>query len=73
MYISTVPRVRIVSAAVRSGQALAVVRIGRHRPDPDENNLAVCRACGRPWPCDVANFHLAAGGSGEMSQAAGVR
>ncbi|HET7030125.1 MAG TPA: hypothetical protein VFI34_06415 [Candidatus Limnocylindrales bacterium] len=26
--------------------------VHRHHPDPTELGRA-CRACGRPWPCDV--------------------
>jgi len=26
--------------------------VHRHHPDPSELGR-VCRACGRPWPCDV--------------------
>ena len=26
--------------------------VHRHHPDPTELGR-VCRACGRPWPCDV--------------------
>jgi hypothetical protein len=32
------------------------VALDRHRLDPAEPHLAICRACGRPWPCDVAQL-----------------
>lgn len=30
--------------------------VRRHRRDPDELSFGVCRACGRPWPCDTARL-----------------
>jgi hypothetical protein len=43
------PAVRLLSSrAVRSAHG--------HRRDPDELPFGVCRACGRPWPCDTARL-----------------
>jgi hypothetical protein len=40
---------------------LAAVRAAhRHRRDPEELAFGICRACGRPWPCDTARLITAA-------------
>lgn len=31
-------------------------RVARHELDPGESHLRLCRACGRPWPCEVVGL-----------------
>jgi len=38
--------------------------VSRHYEDPEDRGRS-CRACGRPWPCDVRQIALALGWSPE--------
>jgi hypothetical protein len=39
--------------------------VSRHYEDPEDRGRS-CRACGRPWPCDVRQIALALGWSPEL-------
>ena len=49
------PMDAIALTAARAPRRLRFVTTARtrrrHRPDPVEHAIVVCRACGRPWPC----------------------
>jgi hypothetical protein len=40
--------------------------VSRHNEDPGDRGRS-CRACGRPWPCDVRQIALALGWSPEKT------
>jgi hypothetical protein len=45
------PAIRLLPHPIQTARAAR-----RHRRDPDELPFGVCRACGRPWPCDTARL-----------------